>query len=83
MTGASIAREALWTHQNTRLQILVRELFGDLSARVPPEEAAEAPQYPLRFPALQNHPAFTRKFNATLVALGMDATERKHRGLVR
>ncbi len=68
MTAADITREAHWGLSGAWASWMTLML---------------APPAPSPFPAaLADHPAFTRRFDARLVAIGMDATERKHRGLV-
>ena len=67
MTAAG-ARETQWAEQNAR----VGSLFAILTASKPSPVPA----------ALANHPAFTRPFNARLVAVGMAATN-GHRRLAR
>ena len=72
-----IADEALagWRRTNADM----KELLVGLTL---PEKAAEAPQ-PSRFPAaVADHPAFTQRFNARLIAVGMAATMNEHRRLV-
>ncbi|MEE8607177.1 MAG: hypothetical protein V3S55_06220 [Nitrospiraceae bacterium] len=69
MTAADIARETGWGSYGG----FAKWLFTPLIA---PEQAAEASRFPA---AVANHPAFTRSFNARLVAVGMAATMDKHR----
>ena len=75
MTAADIARDA-WAEQNAR----VGSLFDILTARLNAGVTTTATAKPSPFPAaVANHPAFTRRFNARLVAVGMAATMDKHR----
>ena len=77
---AQAIREAGWAEQNAKVGVLL----DILSARFAAGVVTIATAKPSRFPAsVENHPAFTAKFNAKLVALGMDAADRKHRGMVR
>lgn len=71
MTAADIAREAQWA--------TMKEICAVLLSR----RADSQPAKPSPFPAsVRDHPAFTRRFNARLVAVGMAATN-GHRRLIR
>ena len=79
MTAADIARGAPWTgmsHLNTAL--------AGVRATIARFYSASRPTNVPRFPAaVADHPAFTRRFNARLVAVGMAATMNEHRRLIR
>jgi len=77
MTGADIAKLEAYS-----AQVPLGHFFGSLTTGIfGAIGPAAAP--PSRFPAaVASHPAFTRHFNAKLVAVGMAATRDKHRGMV-
>ena len=67
MTATEIAREAQWAEQNGAIQGFFLDLIGMVALTIPAK--------PSRFPAaVASHPAFTQRFNARLVAVGMAAT---------
>ena len=75
MTAADIAREAGWAELTARMKAMTE---------APIRTAFRAKPYRSPYPAaVSNHPAFTRKFNARLVAVGMAATMNEHRKLAR
>ncbi len=75
MTAADIAREAQWTGANH-----LNAALAPARATIARLYSASRPTNPSPFPAaVANHPAFTRRFNAKLVAVGMAATMDKHR----
>ena len=65
--GMTVAEmEQAWARQNAFMKEILASIAG-------------TPPQPLRFPAaVADHPAFTRRFNATLAAYGMAATRDKH-----
>ena len=80
MTGISTAREAGWADRNAELGAL----FNILSARIRAGVVTTATAKPSRFlAAVAGHPAFTQRFNARLIAVGMDATMSAHRRMRR
>ena len=72
MTATDITRKADCPEQND----LMQAFFTPLTITV----LTGRPAKPSRFPqSVASHPAFTGKFNAKLVAVGMAATMNEHR----
>lgn len=77
MTATDIVREAQWAGRNRHSMALsgVRATLARLYSAVRPTLSCRSP------PSVARHPAFTGKFNARLVAVGMAAT--MHRRMAR
>ena len=85
----AITRKAVWAEEDAALSKFhadKRAAMGPGDLVAPKPITPRPPQRSLltaRFSDLSEHPAFAKPFNVRLVVLGMDAAERKHRGMVR